>query len=158
MRAALFALVVFVTSIASAPPPGRVQLEMKNVHYRPTDDVALDIVSLRGEMQTLGGADHPILGDATTFRVLIRKAVVRIPPDALAASMNDVVFSRPGAPVKRVRVETRDGRMTLSGSLTKDGVGVPFETVSEVSPEPDGRLRIHPLSMKSLGVGVKGLE
>jgi hypothetical protein len=135
------------------PATGLVQIEMRNVHYRPTDRIAMQIDRLRGELVPIGVL-APVLGDAKTFKVELRAAKVRVAPDALAALMNDRVFAAPSSPVKAVAVSTKDGVLVMRGRLRG---AVPFRTSATVSAEPDGRLRIHTISIESLGVGVKGM-
>ena len=70
--------------------------------------------------------------------------------------LNGYTFAYPGAPLRQLQIEARDGKLWQKGILHK-GVDVPFEMEGELSVRPDGLLKLHPTSIKVAGVLSKRL-
>ncbi len=75
----------------------------------------------------------------------------------MAAILNHFTFRDEDAPLKNLELSIHDGKLRQKGSLRKGGVRVPFEMEGELSLRDDGKLRLHPTSIKAAGVGVTHL-
>jgi hypothetical protein len=76
---------------------------------------------------------------------------------SLTQLMNRHVFAYKGAPLSSISVRTTaDGRLEQKALLHK-GVRVPVTLTASVTATPDGKLRLHVESEKTLGIGATGL-
>jgi D-alanine-D-alanine ligase-like ATP-grasp enzyme len=64
--------------------------------------------------------------------------------------MNNYVFAAPDAPFKNIKIGIEGSEMTQSGTLKK-GVPVPFSIRAAVSATADGKIRLHPTSIRAAG-------
>lgn len=130
--------------------------EMRNVHFRIDDAIALRIRYLRGIItRTQEGA--PIdFGDKNSFRIDIHSAEVGLTAHDLSVLMNRYVFAYPDAPLKNLEITTVGSQIKQKGTLRKV-VGLPFEIVAEVTATADGRIRLHPTAVKILSIPGKGV-
>src|SRR5207253_1770071 len=55
-----------------------------------------------------------------------------------------------------LKITAKGSQIKQQGTIRK-GVGVPFEMTGDLSPTPDGRVRIHPQEVKAAHLPVKGL-
>jgi hypothetical protein len=140
---------------ASEAKPGPVEAEMRHVLYRVDDRVTLQIGYLRGALVPTTGAP-PWFDDPSTFRIAVDTGDVEIAPASLSALLNRYVFNYEGTPLEHLEVTIEDGELIQKGTLHKV-VSLPFTIRTELSLTGDGRLRLHPTSVKVLGIGVKGL-
>jgi hypothetical protein len=140
---------------AAESKPGPVEAEMRHVLYRVDDRVALQIDFLRGALVPTTKAP-PWFDDPSTFSIAVDSGEVEISPASLTALLNRYVFNYQGTPLKHLKVGIEDGELVQKGMLHK-GVDLPFTIRAELSVTDDGRLRLHPTSVKVLGIGVKGL-
>jgi hypothetical protein len=144
-----------VLARASEATPGPVEAEMRHVLYRVDDRVVLQIGYLRGALLPTTKAP-PWFDDPSTFSIAVDSGEVEISPASLTALLNRYVFNYKGTPLKHLEVGIEDGQMVQKGTLHKV-VDLPFTIRAELSVTDDGRLRLHPTSVKVLGIGVKGL-
>jgi hypothetical protein len=135
---------------------GNPRTEMKNVQLQAMPGVILEIRSLRGELEPIHEGDVPFFDDPSTFEIHIDSAEIAASPQSLERLMNDVTFNYPKAPLKDLHITIEDGKVRQSGRLEKK-IPVHFETLSEVSVTPEGKIRLHPVQIKAGGVGVKKL-
>ena len=77
-------------------------------------------------------------------------------PASLTSLLNSRTFNYKGAPISDVTVTIEDGRIKQKGTLHK-GVAVPFTIVADISATRDGRIRLHPQSVKTGGMPIGGL-
>jgi hypothetical protein len=140
---------------ATEAKPGPVEAEMRHVLYRVDERVALQIDYLRGALVPTGNAP-PWFDDPRTFSIAVDSGEVQISPASLTALLNRYVFNYHGTPLKHLEVGIEDGELVQKGTLHKV-VDLPFTIHAQLSVTDDGRLRLHPTSVKVLGIGVKGL-
>jgi hypothetical protein len=79
-----------------------------------------------------------------------------VSPRSLSNLMNRHVFAYAGAPLKDIEGSIESGHLKQTGTARK-GVDVPFSLIAEVSVTSDGRIRLHPISMKVMGIQTAGL-
>jgi hypothetical protein len=140
---------------ASEAKPGPVEAEMRHVLYRVDDRVALQIGYLRGALVPTTKAP-PWFDDPSTFSIAVDSGDVEISPASLTALLNRYVFNYRGTPLEHLDVGIEGGELVQKGTLHKV-VDLPFTIRATLSVTDDGRLRLHPTSVKVLGIGVKGL-
>jgi len=141
----------------SEPRPGQpVQTEMRNVNYHASPWVTLNILKLRGEMQSKKPGRPPIFEDKGSFLLKIRSAEIGMSAESLSGLLNKHVFAYPGSPIEKVEVSIEPDRIIQKGVLRK-ALKIPFSIVGTVSVTPEGELRVHPTSIRVAGVGVRGL-
>jgi hypothetical protein len=153
------------SSKQEGPPPalvrafhtsrGPVEAEMRHVLYHVDDRVILQIEYLRGALLPTRD-EPPWFDDPESFSLAIDTGVVTISTASLSALLNDYVFNYDGTPLKDLTVTVDKGQLKQTGTLHK-GIDLPFTIRAELSTTADGRLRLHPTSVKVAGIGVKGL-
>jgi len=148
---------------ASPTPPGPppeesrvVQAQMHNVLFHFSAAAAAHIENLSGEIVPTGNNAMPVLEDKNSFEVRVKSARVLVSTAALAAVMNDYVFVKPDAPLKDLTIFVEGDHLHVKGKLHSKG-DVPFETVGALSPNGDGRIRIHSQKVKAFKIPVKGI-
>ncbi|MGH7711319.1 MAG: hypothetical protein ACREOG_08540, partial [Gemmatimonadaceae bacterium] len=72
------------------------------------------------------------------------------------ALLNTSVFNYPGADIKKLNVKIDGSELVQTGVLDK-AINLPFKIRSQISVTPDGRLRLHPTSVKVGGLSVRKL-
>ncbi|MGQ0639333.1 MAG: hypothetical protein ACT4P6_00950 [Gemmatimonadaceae bacterium] len=135
---------------------GPVESEMRNVDYHVDQTVVLNIAYLRGTLRSTRPNEAPWFDDPTSFDIVIDSAVVAITPASLTALLNTYVFHYPGADIKKLNVKVEGSQLVQTGVLDK-AINLPFTIRSQLSVTPDGRLRLHPTSVKVGGIGVRRL-
>ena len=129
--------------------PAPTAITMRNVDFHVGDDVVLHIRRLRGQMRGRNGVVD--FDDISSYDVEVSSGEVGLTGDDLGNLLNRHVFAYAGAPLSGIRVRvTRDG-LRQTGTLHK-GVDIPFDMTSAVSVTPDGRIQLHALRVRILGV------
>ena len=138
---------------AAAPVP--VRAVMKNVDFHLTDGIVVHIAFLRGELIADHG-DMPVFDDKSSFHLDIESGTMVVSTTALTNDMNEFVFARPDAPLKKLSVTTQGNQLELKGILASKG-GIPFESAGIPTVTPDGFIRVHTVKMAALHLPIKGL-
>ena len=133
-----------------------VEIQMKNVDFRLAKEIALEVRSLRGQLQRTNPTVPVTFDDATSFKVAINSAEVAITAASLSALLNSYVLAYSGAPIKNVEVSFKDGRILEKGTMHKK-IDLPFEIEGSLSTTSDGNIRMHAEKIKSAHIPVKGL-
>lgn len=132
-----------------------VRTAMKNVDFHLTDRIVVHIVTLNGSLTpNFGGM--PVFDDKKSFHLDVDSASILITTAALSNDLNDYVFAKPDAPLKKLSITTQGSELILRGVLASKG-GIPFQTDGTVAATPEGQIRIHTLKVKALHLPVKGL-
>ncbi len=135
---------------------GTVQTQMRNVTFRFSDTVAVEIKSLNGVLVPLGKNEFPVFDDKDSFNLRISTAEIAINSSDLANVLNSYVFARPHSPLTELSVRVEKGHLKVKGKLHDKG-DIPFETEGILTPTADGKLRLHSEKIKAMHVPVKGL-
>jgi hypothetical protein len=151
------AAVASIAFIAAAPvPPGPIDVEMKNVHLRMDDGIALDITYLRGQMVSRTPGQTPVFDDAQSYILRVAFGEVSMDMPSVEALLNQRIFTGPDSPMTEIHVSvSSDGKLQQSAKLHK-GVSIPVSMKSTVSASPDGRLQLHVDSYKAIGIPAGG--
>ena len=133
-----------------------VEVQMRNVMYHYTDQIAVHIRRLQGELIPQKG-DLPIFDDKGSFTLKIASGEIAMSPASLANVLNSYVFAKHDAPVKDVsiQIESRN-QLKIKGKLHSKG-DIAFETEGRLSTTPDGKIRLHAEKVRALHLPVKGL-
>jgi hypothetical protein len=150
-------LLVFLTpALAFAGGADRVQVRMENVNFHVGYGVELRVAYLTGRLAGATPGKVPTFDDVNSYVIEIDSARVSMTAGSLTNLMNNVLFAGPSAPIKDTRVEIDGAELKQTGTLRK-GVSVPFTMRASLDVTPDGRLRLHPTSMKAAGIIPKGV-
>jgi hypothetical protein len=129
---------------------------MRNVDFHLPREIVLRIATLHGRMTPRSAAQPITFDDDGSFVLRIADGEIALDTVALRRLMNDWVFAYEGAPLREMSFSTSGDRLVQKGVLHKV-IDIPFTMDATVSLEPNGHIRIHPESMKILGVDGKGL-
>ncbi len=133
---------------------GAIEAEMRHVDFHIDSGIVLHIARLRGSLSATVPGKPATLDDKSSFSLSLHSAEIAINVQSLAVLLNRHVFGYQGAPLRNLRVRTEGGQLVQSGVLHK-GIDMPFRIRATVTSMPDGRIRLHPTSVKVLGVGVR---
>jgi hypothetical protein len=135
---------------------GEVRTEMKGVDFRIDPELVLEVRRLRGALEPTHAGKPPWFDDPGSFTVRIDQGEIAMTPASLAALMNHYLFAGPGAPVKDVEVQFRDGHLIQTSTLNKK---IPIRATLEgdVSATPDGDILFHPTKIEAGKLSVKKL-
>ena len=140
----------------SVPFKNTVQVEMHNVMYHFTDQIAVHIRVLEGKLIPGKSYPMPVFDDKNSFTLNIADAVIAIDTQSMANVLNTHVFSRADSPLHDVSIQIEQGLLKVRGKLHSKG-DLPFETDAIPSATPDGKIRLHAKSIKAFHVPIKGL-
>ena len=161
---ALFVLLCAATpgTVISQNPPtnekqeGTVQTQMRNVTFRFSDTVAVEIKSLNGVLVPLGKNEFPNFDDKDSFNLRVSAAEIAMDSSDLANVLNSYVFARPHSPLTQLSLSVEKGHLRVKGKLHDKG-DIPFETEGILIPTADGKIRLHSEKIKAMHLPVKGL-
>ena len=144
------------------PVDEHTRLLMRHVYLRQGDTFFLDVRRLLGEMVPTGKDGVVVFDDAKSYEVRVQEAEVALSAESLTGLLNNHVFAYDGAPLKKMRVSMRDGKLRQEGvmhwaHLRKKGFDVPFTIIADVEPTRDGLLRIRPVKVEICDVNGKPL-
>jgi hypothetical protein len=132
-----------------------VKATMQNVDFHLTDQIVAHISNLTGKLSpTQPGI--PTFDDKKSFLLDIDSANISVSAASLTSDLNDFVFVKPDAPLKKLSVSTEGDQLVLKGILASKG-GLSFETAGTLTATPDGMIRVHTTRVKALHLPVKGL-
>lgn len=132
---------------AAAPAP--VAARMRNVNLHVGYGVELQIADLRGHLEGIKPTG-PSFDDIESYVMDVDYARVAMPEASLTNLMNQWVFAGDDAPIKKLAIKIESNEMVQSGVLKK-AISVPFTMRATIAIAPDGRLRVHPTSLKAAG-------
>jgi hypothetical protein len=100
--------------------------------------------------------DMPVFDDKNSFNLRISNAEIAMNTASLTSAFNSYVFASSTSPLKDVEMTIVDGKLKIKGRLHDKG-DIPFETDGELTPTPDGKLRMQADKIRALHLPVKGL-
>jgi hypothetical protein len=110
---------------------GTVRIAMKNVNFHLRDRIIVHIASLDGRLKPKTG-EIAAFDDKQSFSIDVDSANVTLRMTALTNELNDYVFAKPSAPLKKFTASTPGKQLVAKGLLASKG-GIPFETVGTLS-------------------------
>jgi hypothetical protein len=144
-------------STASVPAARRgqaVEVEMHNVDLRVTSDVTLQVRHLRGRFTSAGRSEIPYLDDKHSYAVVVDSAEIALDFASLNALMNASLRDA-DANVEHVRISSDNEHALHQKGVLDKGIKVPFDMKGTVEATPDGHIRLHPSSVRGLGLPIK---
>ena len=126
---------------------------MKNTDFHVDSSIVLRIQFLRGELRPTSAEHSPYFDDKKSFTLAIDSARIAVAPHSLGDLLNRYTFAYPGSPLRHLSISVEKGQIRQQGTLR----GVSFSMVADLSLTSGGDLRLHPSSMKAVGIGVGGL-
>ena len=148
-------VVLLIPSLSFAARSEPVHVRMENVNFHVGDNVELRVVHLAGRLVGAAPGKVPTFDDVNSYVIEIDSARVSMTMTSLTNLM-DVLFVGADAPIKNVTVETEGSELKQTGTLRK-GVSIPFTMRTSPDVTSDGKLRLHPTSIKAAGFIPKGL-
>lgn len=122
---------------------------MRHVVFHLSKGIEMRVDDLTGRLVS-AGSGPPVFDDVNSYVVDIQSARVSLTADSLTNLMNNYVFAGPDAPLRKLKIEIEGNELKQSGVLVK-GVPVPFHLRAAITATPDGKIRVHPTSMKAAG-------
>lgn len=145
-------LAVFAsTASTSGQKAEPVSVDFQNVDFHVASDAVLEVRRLQGAMLATRPDAPPSFDDLRSYTLRIDRGEIAMRPSSLTAVLNRWVFNYDGSPITNVSVEIEDGRLKQTGTLHK-GLAVRFTIVADVGVTSDGRIRLHPTSIKAAGL------
>lgn len=128
---------------------------MKNVQYHLTDKIVVHITILNGKL--VPKPDQTVVFDnKQSFSIAVDSAKVSLSTSSLTNDLNDFVFAKLDAPIKKVAASIEGDQLTIKGLLVSKG-GIPFSSTGTLSVTPEGMVRVHTTKVNALHLPVKGL-
>jgi hypothetical protein len=133
-------------SVGAAEP---VAARMRHVLFHLGQGIEMRVNDLDGHLVS-AAAGPPTFDDVNSYVVEIRYARVSLTAASLTNLMNNYVFAAADAPLKKLKIEIEGNELRQSGVLVK-GVPVPFRLRASIAATADGKIRLHPASMRAAG-------
>jgi hypothetical protein len=156
LYAATPGIVISQNPPASENEQGKVQAQIRNVTFRFSDTVTVEIKSLNGMLVPLGKNEFPNFDDKDSFNLRIITGEIAIDSSSLANVLNSYVFARPHSPLTQLSLSVEKGHLRVKGKLHDKG-DIPFETEGILIPTADGKIRLHSEKIKAMHLPVKRL-
>jgi hypothetical protein len=134
---------------------GDVNAVMKNVNYHLTDKIIVHVVSLDGRL-TPKPDQMVVFDDRQSFEINVDAANLTLSTTSLTNDLNDYVFAKPDAPLKKLAATIQGDQLTVKGLLVSKG-GIPFSSTGTLAVTPEGMIRVHTTKVEALHLPVKGL-
>ena len=142
-------------SHATAARSQAVEIQMRYVNFGLTRDIALEVRSLRGQLERTRPAIPVTFDDPGSFVGAVSNAEGAITPASLTKLMNSYVLAYEGTPIKHVDVTLQGQKLTQKGTIPKV-VDRPFEMEGKLSVTEGGTIRVHAHKIKSAHLPLKG--
>jgi hypothetical protein len=141
------------TVLKAQSEKGAVAVQMRHVDYHVDSTIVMRIDFLRGELRPTSPEHSPYFDDKNSFILAIDSARVHLAPAALGELLNRYTFNYPGSPLQHLQLSVEKGQLRQQGTMR----GISFNMLGDLSLTPAGELRLHPTSVKAVGIGVGGL-
>lgn len=107
----------------------------KNAKFTFFGDIAITVEEAVSLLKPNAEGQPVVLDDPTSFSIELRQGRVVLPAPALEALMNEHVLNFAGTTVRKVKIATAPGTLSLSGEMERKGKWVPFTLTGPVSLE-----------------------
>ncbi len=138
------------------PSQGNTYAVMRNVFLRMDPELGVLVKNLEGQLIPKRSGDPVIFDDVRSFITKVARAEIIIDDKNITYLKNNYTFNFPDSPIKEVNVEFLPGRLRMSGKL-KQIIWVPFSMEGQISPTPDGKLKLVPDEIRTAGIPVISL-
>jgi hypothetical protein len=139
--------------VAQESQSRNVSVQMRHVDYHVDSTIVMRIQFLRGDLEPTAPEHAPFFDDKTSFNIKIDSAQVSIVPEQLGDLLNRYTFAYPGSPLRHLSLKVEKGQLKQEGTMK----GVSFTMLGDLTLTSSGELRLHPTSVKAVGMKVGGL-
>ena len=143
--------------VYTEPQGGMTQFFTKNVIYRVDEDIVCEMPNFVADIRVFEPNQPFIPANIDDFVVQVHTANLTIDEKSMAALFNKYVFNYPGSPLFDVQIKVLDGKLRQTAKLKKFGLTLTCELEGQIKANGKGQLVLHPTSIKSNGIPVKGL-
>ncbi|MGA7224971.1 MAG: hypothetical protein WA603_24870 [Candidatus Acidiferrales bacterium] len=140
---------------SATSPDNDVQTTMRNVQYHLTDKIAVHVTLLNGKL-TPKPDQTVVFDNKQSFTIDVDSAKVSLTTTSLTNDLNDFVFAKSDAPLKKLAATIEGDQLTIKGLLVSKG-GIPFSSTGMLSLTSEGMIRVHTTKVNALHLPVKGL-
>lgn len=140
---------------AALPDTGAVHAKMRHVNYHVAPGIVMRVERLRGALRPVAGAPASF-DDPRSFVLHIDNAAISLEWDDLGRLLNDFVFNYDGSSLSDIEVRPEGGKLRQSGTVHKL-LPIPFSILADVSVTDSGLIRLHPVSIRIVGLPAGGL-
>ena len=155
MRWIFLVAAVLAAPLAPEPRTGPVGVDFQNVHFHVSPGVVMEVRHLQGALVSNVDGAPPNFDDVRSYKLRIDAGEIAMSSASLTTLLRDHVFNYKGSPLSNVTVTLEGGHLKQSGTLHK-GVPIAFTILGDPSVTPDGRIRVHPTSVKAAGLPAGG--
>jgi hypothetical protein len=145
----LASIALLSSSGAASREAQDVAARFRHITFHLGQGVELRVDDLAGRLRSQS-TGPPVFDDVKSYVLDIDSGRVAMSPESLTNLMNNVVFAGPGSPLSSIKVGIDGQELTQTGTLKK-GIRVPFSMRASVAATSDGRIRLHPTSLKAAG-------
>lgn len=122
-------------------------LFVNNTNFRFVEDIGFYVPKLAVKLEPNDPAAPVVFDDPTSFSITPLQGEVVLSGAALEALLNKHVFSFRGAPLRAIKVATRENLLILSGEMNRRGQWVPFKMKGNLSLSKGHILKYKPWSV-----------
>lgn len=137
-------------------PGGTTRFMARNLLYRLDANIGMYLTDMNADVVLKDPTLPFVPANKTDYAIQIHHAIVEKAASDLEALMNTYVFSDRDTPIKDVKMSFKGDRLIMSGKMKK-GVWVGFEMEGVMDATQDGKIRMKPVVIKSMGLRVDGL-
>lgn len=137
-------------------PGGTTRFMARNVLYRLDANVSMFLTDMNADVVLKDPTLPFVPANKTDYAIQVHHAIVDKGAGDLEALMNTYVFSDRDTPIKDVKMSFKGDRLVMAGKMKK-GVWVGFEMEGVLEATADGKIRMTPKAIKSMGLPVQGL-
>ncbi len=137
-------------------PGGTTRFMCRNVLYRLDANVSMFLTDMNADVLLKDPTLPFVPANKTDYQIQVHHAIVDKGASDLEALMNTYVFNDRDTPIKDVKMAFKGDRLIMSGKMKK-GVWVAFEMEGVMEATQDGKIRMKPVVIKSMGLRVDGL-
>ena len=144
---------------APAPPPAaeETRIWMRNLVLFPYGDVPASVSKLSGIVRPTHEKRPITLDDVSSYAVSVEHASMALSASDVAILMNRHILPAGNSPIKHVDITFNDGSLSMSGTMVKLGVPVPFTATATLAPTTGGDMRVHMTAMRAGNIVPKGV-
>jgi hypothetical protein len=143
-------------AVATASAVSPVSVAFRNVHLHVEEGVTLEVKYVEGALLSTHNTRPPVFDDQKSFTLRVDSGEISMTPASLTRLLNEHVFNYEKSPLSNIEVSIENGHLKQKGTLKK-GLPIPFTIVAELAATPDGRIRVHPIDVKAVGIPSEGL-
>ena len=128
-----------------------VHATMRNVNYQVDDDIVMAIRYLIGSLVPHKDS-LPVFDQPGSFSIRVTSAEIALDTASLSQLLNRYVFGYRGAPIHDLHITVEGEHLKQHGKLGT----LPFTILATIAVTGNGRIRLHPVDVKVLGINADG--